>query len=106
MTAIPIGVMKMVDQGEADDKIIAVHAHDPEYNHFRSIHDFPVHRMNEVKRFFEDYKILENKKVKVESFLGPEQAIKVIQEGLQGYRNKFKTRPEKRPDSARKKTRG
>src|SRR5665213_3288005 len=37
MRAKPIGVMKMTDQGEADDKIIAVHADDPEYNHYNSI---------------------------------------------------------------------
>src|SRR6478672_7704361 len=37
MMAKPIGVMKMVDQGQADDKIIAVHADDPEYSHYNSL---------------------------------------------------------------------
>jgi inorganic pyrophosphatase len=57
MTAIPIGVMKMIDQGEADDKIIAVHAHDPEpeYSHIYNIKELPSHRMAEVQRYFEDY---------------------------------------------------
>lgn len=87
MTAKPIGVMKMVDQGEADDKIIAVHANDPEYSFYNSIDDLPPHRMLEVKRFFEDYKILENKAVQVEHFYGPAEAKRIIQEAIDLYDN-------------------
>ncbi|MBC87131.1 MAG: inorganic pyrophosphatase [Bdellovibrionaceae bacterium] len=90
MTAIPIGVMKMIDEGEADDKVIAVHAHDPEYCHFRSIDELPNHRMAEVQRFFEDYKALENKSVVVEEFLGPSETKKIILESIEYYNRKFK----------------
>ncbi|MCB0420573.1 MAG: inorganic diphosphatase [Bdellovibrionales bacterium] len=90
LMAKPIGLMKMSDQGESDDKIIAVHAHDPEYAHYTSITELPPHRMAEVKRFFEDYKVLEEKSVVVEEFLGPTHAIKSIEKAISFYQEKFK----------------
>jgi inorganic pyrophosphatase len=85
MWAKPIGVMKMLDQGEADDKIIAVHAHDPEYAHYDHIDQLPPHRLKEVRRFFEDYKILENKTVIVEQFAGSDEAYTVIKAAIAMY---------------------
>lgn len=84
--AKPIGLIKMLDQGEADDKVIAVHANDPEYAHYNSIQELSPHRMVEVKRFFEDYKALEKKAVKVEEFLDRRDALEVIQQAINLYR--------------------
>jgi len=85
MRARPIGVMKMTDQGEADDKIIAVHNDDPEYSHYQSIHDLPPHRMHEVRRFFEDYKKLEGKSVSVDGFLDKDKALEIINASIKMY---------------------
>lgn len=90
MVAKPIGVMKMVDQGEADDKIIAVHAHDPEYSHYNSISELPPHRMMEVRRFFEDYKALEDKEVVVEGFLDRKEGLRIVLEAIQLYDAKIR----------------
>lgn len=88
MRAKPIGVMKMLDQGEADDKIIAVHADDPEFAEIASLDDLPAHRIKEIQRFFEDYKALENKIVKVEKFFDRAEAFRVIDEAITLYQNK------------------
>ncbi len=93
LRAKPIGVMKMIDQGEADDKIIAVHIDDPEYAQYESIDELPQHILKTLKRFFEDYKILENKEVKIEAFLGPDEARDVITDAFNLYDQKRGTLP-------------
>ena len=86
--AKPIGVMQMRDQNEEDDKIIAVHADDPEYKEYNSIHDLPQHRMAEVRRFFLDYKVLEGKSVVIEDFLDRDEALEVTRKAIDFYRQK------------------
>lgn len=89
MTARPIGVMQMIDQDEEDDKIIAIHEHDPAYNHLRDISQIPEHTLNELQRFFEDYKALELKKVRIERFKGCEDAKLIIEKSFKLYDDTF-----------------
>ncbi|MBI2764510.1 MAG: inorganic diphosphatase [Chloroflexi bacterium] len=81
----PIGVMHMRDQGKVDDKVLAVHARDPSVDHIRELADAPPHAMLEIRRFFLDYKVLEEKEVLVEPFEGREKALKVIAQALKDY---------------------
>jgi inorganic pyrophosphatase len=81
----PVGVMKMIDQGEEDDKIIAIHLDDPEFRHITHYNQLSQHKMKEVQRFFEDYKALENKTMIVKDLLGPEEAKAVLKHCLDFY---------------------
>src|SRR5690606_37790574 len=57
-----IGVMQMIDRGEADEKIIAVAEEDPSVSHISNVEDLPAHLLSELRHFFENYKALEKKK--------------------------------------------
>ena len=81
----PVGVMHMRDQGKADDKILAVSTYDPVFAHIRELEDVPPHLLAEIRRFFLDYKVLEEKEVLVEPFEGREKALQVIQQALADY---------------------
>ncbi|MEW5977785.1 MAG: inorganic diphosphatase [Acidobacteriota bacterium] len=99
MRAKVIGVMQMIDVDEEDDKIIAVHADDPEFSDYEDISQLPRHKMKELQRFFEDYKLLEHKAVRVERFLGREPACEVINQAIQLYRERFQ-RPQEAAEPA------
>jgi len=85
-----IGVMRMLDQGEMDDKIIAVADNDMSVNHINSIDELPRHFFRELKNFFEDYKKLEHKEVVVEDFQNKETAIEIVKQSIIDYNNKFR----------------
>jgi len=86
MEARAIGVMRMRDEKGLDDKIIAVSVKDPAFNEYTDHGQLPSHLLREIKRFFEDYKTLENKQVVVEEFMGPPDAIRIVQDSLSMYR--------------------
>lgn len=85
-----IGNMQMIDQGQVDDKIIAVASKDPSVNHIKKIEDIPPHFIAELRNFFEQYKVLENKKVEIDNFQDKATAVRIINDAIDFYKEKFK----------------
>lgn len=84
-----IGVLRMIDGEEQDDKIIAVYDGDPRYSEVESIKQIPKHTLNEIKHFFETYKELQGKKCKVLTILDKSDALKDIITAQKMYKEKF-----------------
>ena len=84
-----IGVMRMMDCGEMDDKIIAVAKNDMSVNHFNCVTELPKHHLKELRSFFEDYKKLENKTVVVEDIQPKAKALRVVEQSIIDYNKKF-----------------
>ena len=80
-----IGVMRMRDEKGIDDKIVAISVRDPSFADYTHVNQLPGHVMRQVRRFFEDYKVLENKQVVVEDLLGPDDAVKIILDAMDLY---------------------
>lgn len=87
--AYPIGVLKMIDQDQSDEKIIAICKKDPFLNMYQDINEVPEHILAEIKHFFEVYKQLEGKQTMVDTIMGREEAEKIIEESIENYRKKF-----------------
>lgn len=85
LRAKPIGLMDMTDQGEDDEKVIAVHLDDPEYAGYGHIEDLPEHRLIQLREFFRDYKKLEGKTTQVKEFMGPDAARFAIRRSMEAY---------------------
>lgn len=87
--ARPIGLLRMVDRGEPDEKILAVPSQDPFQNEFFDIADIPQHQLSEIGHFFQIYKDLEGKRTHIEGWEKSEVAMRVIGEAMKRYRDKF-----------------
>jgi len=87
----PVGIMKMIDGGDSDDKIIAVPVEDPRFTHVQDLPDINKHTIKEMEHFYSTYKKIQNKEVKVIGFEGKGEASKAIVRSQELYRNKFKT---------------
>jgi len=85
LRARPIGLMSMLDDEEEDAKIICIHMDDPAFNDYWHIKELPDHRLLELRRFFQDYKALENKTVRVQDFFGPDRAKSVVEGAVEQY---------------------
>jgi inorganic pyrophosphatase len=80
-----IGLMTMIDGGKKDHKIIAVATEDPEFNSYREAVEMPAHRLTMLRRFFQDYKLLEGKAVEVDEIQPAKTAFPIIEDALARY---------------------
>ncbi len=87
--ACVIGNMQMIDTGLVDDKIIAVALRDPGVNYITNLKQLPEHYFTVLKNYFEQYKVLENKKVEINDFQDKTEAFKIINESIEYYQTKF-----------------
>lgn len=88
----PIGVMRMIDDGKMDDKIIAVPFSDPTYLGINSIDALPPHIFDEIMHFFTVYKQLENKQTAVKELFGKKEAEEIVSECIALYQKNFAPR--------------
>ena len=91
----PIGVVKMVDNHEIDEKIIAIPFRDPVYSGYRDITTLPQHWLQEISHFFEVYKALEHSETSVKMIMDRDKALHVIADSLHAYELKFDKKKKK-----------
>lgn len=87
--ARPIGVLRMTDRGEPDDKILAVPSNDPFYEEYFDIADIPQHYLREVEHFFHIYKDLEGKRVQTIGWEQAPRAMQIIRDSMSRYDEKY-----------------
>jgi inorganic pyrophosphatase len=92
LNARVIGALPMVDDAGEDEKIIAVCCDDPGFSHYDDLGDLPGHQRRQIDRFFQDYKILENKAVRTMEFMDREEALAVIQDSVDRYARTYPDR--------------
>ena len=85
----PIGALRMIDNNEEDEKIIAIAKHDPFLNTYKDISEIPAQVSAEIKHFFEVYKQLEGKQTTVDKIMGREEAEQIIEKSMENYKEKF-----------------
>ena len=85
----PIGVIKMIDNGMNDEKIIAIPHNDPNYNMYKTIDDLPKHIFDEMEHFFTVYKELENKQTAIDEIGGKDAAEEIVATCIDNYNKIF-----------------
>ena len=85
----PIGVIRMLDNGHHDEKIIAIPFDDPNYNMYKDIEELPKHVFDEMTHFFTVYKELENKTTAVNEVDHADIAKQIISGGYRTLYRKF-----------------
>jgi inorganic pyrophosphatase len=86
----PVAVMRMIDGGDSDDKVIAVPVDDPRWDDVKDLSDINKHTVKEIQHFFETYKQIEKKEVIVSGFKNKKAAMAAVVRSMKIYKKKFK----------------
>ncbi|WP_414469212.1 inorganic diphosphatase [Methanobacterium sp. ACI-7] len=87
--ARPVGIMRMIDGVDSDDKILSVPVNDPRYNHIKNVDDIPEATLNEIMHFFKEYKTLEGKITAVLGCEGVDEAFGALEHSIKLYNKNF-----------------
>ncbi|HLH85790.1 MAG TPA: inorganic diphosphatase [Thermoplasmataceae archaeon] len=90
LKARPVALMKMIDQGDVDNKVLAVAKDDPNFKHVQKLEDLPKHLLDEVANFFQTYKILENKKTEVTGWAPKADAVAELKRSAEKYDSEYR----------------
>ena len=85
----PVALMKVIDSGEGDDKLIAVPCDDPRWSDVKDLRDINKHTIREIEHFYSTYKKLQNKEVTVTGFAGASAARAAFARGQKLYRKQY-----------------
>jgi len=84
-----LGMMKLIDKGELDYKVLTVPHNDPNYNHIKTFEDVPKHFLDEVEHFFVTYKHLQGVATSSEGWVAMQGTHRAIEGSIKQYRHKF-----------------
>jgi len=82
----PIGVMRLIDSGKQDDKIIAVPIADYHYSHYLGLENMKPHSLEEIKYFYSHYKNLEGMETEFAGWGGIDYASEMLHESMKRFR--------------------
>ncbi len=90
--ARPLGVFRLIDKGDEDDKILAVPHTDPLSDEYRVLEDVSAHFLQEVAHFFSVYKDLESADVEARGWDGRDEAYREVEDAVRRYREHVQDR--------------
>ena len=85
----PVALLKMIDGGDNDDKVIGVPVEDPRWNNVKDVSDINPHTLKEIEHFFATYKKVQGKEVEVNGFEDAAAARAAFEESVKLYGEKF-----------------
>ena len=88
VSARVLGYLTVIDNGEHDEKVIAVVDRDPRFDEINELEDLTEHQKAEIKDFFQNYKTLQNIKVEIKDFHNKNEALELIQKSKENYKSR------------------